>query len=79
MGSQYWSETLQVSEDTSVSISIPHQDTVIIVQSTYQGVSVPMPGVKVYLFTAAGSYLNQYPTADSQGRAVFRLPEKEYK
>ena len=38
-----------------------------------------LPGLKVYLFSPAGSYLGHYQTSDSDGQAVFNLPEESFK
>ena len=39
----------------------------------------PLTGVKVYLFTAGGSYMGQNQTTDGNGEVIFSLPAREYK
>jgi RHS repeat-associated protein len=60
-------------------MSIGHQETTISVNTFYTGAVAPLPGVKVYLFTEAGSYLNLNSTTDAQGQVKFNLPDKNYK
>jgi hypothetical protein len=36
-------------------------------------------GVKVYLFTASGSYVGVSGTTDANGEVRFTLPERQYK
>ncbi|MCD4715198.1 MAG: carboxypeptidase-like regulatory domain-containing protein, partial [Desulfobacterales bacterium] len=78
-GSQFWSQEISVSEDTSITLAIPHQDVVITVEGPYQGTPNPREGIKVYLFTASGSYLSQYQVTDASGHVTFNLPEQPYK
>ncbi|MBW2344541.1 MAG: carboxypeptidase regulatory-like domain-containing protein, partial [Deltaproteobacteria bacterium] len=72
------SET-SVTENTSITLAIPHQDTVITVQDMYQGTPEALEGLNVYLFTPAGSYLSQYEITDSNGHVTFNIPERAYK
>jgi len=71
LGSQFWSQEVLVTEDTSISLDIPHQDVVITVQGMYQG--TPEPN------TPSGSYLNQSRVTDAGGHVTFSLPEQAYK
>ncbi|MFC1841425.1 collagen binding domain-containing protein, partial [Thermodesulfobacteriota bacterium] len=79
LGYQYWSVNTTVTGNTNISLSIPHQDVVITVQSSFQGAQDPVAGVNVYLFTSSGSYMSQYQTTDSNGQVTFNLPENSYK
>ena len=40
---------------------------------------LPMPGLKVYLFNAAGTYLGRSATTDAFGQVEFSVPEDVYK
>ncbi|CAB1065623.1 hypothetical protein D1BOALGB6SA_10420, partial [Olavius sp. associated proteobacterium Delta 1] len=78
LGYQFWSDNTLVTADTAISLTIPHQDVTTTVESDYLGTD-PIEGVPVYLFTAAGAYMNQNQTTDAGGQVVFNLPEQPYK
>jgi hypothetical protein len=40
---------------------------------------LPMPGLKVFLFNAAGTYLGRSATTDASGQVEFSVPEALYK
>lgn len=78
MGYQFWSDAVTIQPDTIVDLVIPEQDVAITVQSLFD-IPLPMAGVRVYLFTASGSYMNQNQDTDENGMVTFRLPEMGYK
>ncbi len=78
LGYQFWSDMFQVPDSLSGSLTIMHQDVVISVEGFYQEAE-PLNGLKVYLFTPAGSYLGQYQVTDSDGHVTFDLPDQAYK
>jgi len=78
MGYQFWSPVYTVPDTLSASLTIAHQDVTINVEGNYQGTE-PIEGVPVYLFTTAGTYMNQNQTTNSVGQVVFSLPEHPYK
>ena len=79
MGYQFWSEQISVSSDATYTLAIHHQDTLITVQGDNNGNVEPREGLKVYLFTAAGSYLGRYEVTDANGQVFFDLPGQDYK
>ncbi len=79
LGYQFWSDIYSVPGTLSGNLDIPHQDAVILVQQAYQGASVPVEGVNVYLFASSGSYMGLNKKSDSNGQVTFNLPEKSYK
>ena len=79
LGYQFWSEEVLVVEDTVVEMPIVHQAVEISVQESFQGMSVPLEGIKVYLFSPTDTYLGQYEFTDVNGKAIFDLPQKGYK
>jgi hypothetical protein len=79
LGYQFWSDETQVTGDTAIVLSIPHQAVEITVHGSFQGTVEPFAGVTAYLFTAAGSYLGQSLQTDANGKVLFDLPEKSYK
>ncbi len=79
LGYQFWSNEIAVTQDTDIDVVIPHQQVEISVQGLFQGTPDPKEGVRVYLFTPTGSYLNQYLETDSEGKVVFELPQKDYR
>jgi hypothetical protein len=78
LGYQFWSEMVNLPQVDTAELLIPHQTVTIDVLSEYQ-TPEPMVGVKVYLFSENGNYLNQYQFTDENGQVSFYLPEKEYK
>lgn len=78
LGYQFWTDVYNVPTSLSGNFSIPHQNSIITVQGVYQG-SLPLAGVKVYLFTQSGSYLSQTQTTNASGQVTFSLPNESYK
>ena len=72
LSSQYWSE---VFNQTDTTVTIPEGE----VQITVSRGATPLPNVPVYVFTAAGSYLNVTASTDASGVASFVLPAGTYK
>ncbi|RLG55150.1 MAG: hypothetical protein DRN95_08110, partial [Candidatus Hydrothermarchaeota archaeon] len=79
MGYQFWTEVFTVPDNLFMEHTIDHQDITITVEGDYNSNIELRTGVKVYLFTPAGSYLGQYRITDSQGDATFNLPAQDYK
>ncbi|MDY7034990.1 MAG: DUF6531 domain-containing protein, partial [Thermodesulfobacteriota bacterium] len=79
LGFQFWSNDVLVSTGLEVNLPIPHQQVQITVEGLFQGESEPIEGLRVYLFTAAGSYQGQYQTTNTNGQVSFYLPEQSYK
>ncbi|MCJ7683172.1 MAG: chitobiase/beta-hexosaminidase C-terminal domain-containing protein, partial [Desulfobacteraceae bacterium] len=79
LGYQFWSTETQVTGDTNIVVTIPHQPAEVTVQGVFQEEAEPIEGIKIYLFSSAGSYLGQYQQTNSSGKATFDLPEKAYK
>jgi len=79
LGYQFWSSDTLVIENTSIDLTIAHQEVDITVSGMFQGAAEPLEGIKVYLFSPTDSYLGDYETTDSDGQALFDLPERAYK
>ncbi len=79
LGYQYWSTVSQVPDVSTSTLTIPHTDVTIGVNSLYQAVSEPLAGIPVYLYTNAGAYQNRIQTTDAVGQVLFRLPPGQYK
>ena len=79
LGYQFWSSIESVPTTLSDVLAIPHQDVTITVNEVYGSQANPLPGVPAYLFTETGSYLGVSMQTNSQGQAVFNLPQKAYK
>lgn len=79
LGYQYWSDPVEVAESGKAAITIPHSAVNILVNGTFQGVSSPISGANVYLFSPAGSYLGLKGQTGSDGKATFSLPARDYK
>ena len=79
IGYQFWSDTVQVTTAKSIDLTIPHHPVGVTVNSTCQGVTSPLAGVTVYLFSPANSYLGLSQKTEGDGRVSFSLPGKDYK
>jgi len=79
LGYQFWSDTATVASFTAVDLLISYQNVTATVSEVFNAESTALEGVKVYLFTAAGSYLGLNKTTDLNGQVVFYLPERAYK
>jgi len=79
LGNQFWTAAVALSTDLTVPLSIPHQDVVITAFGDFNGDVESRENLKVYLFSAAGSYLGQSRTTDGNGQVMFNLPVREYK
>ena len=79
LGYQFWSNEAMISIGLQVNLDIPHQLVAITIEGLFQSTSEPIVGVRVYLFTAAGSYQGQYQSTDINGQVTFHLPEQPYK
>ncbi|MCG8688323.1 MAG: hypothetical protein MI892_25850, partial [Desulfobacterales bacterium] len=79
LGYKFWSESIEVTSDTTASVVIPHNELTLSVTKTMAAASEPVAGIKTYLFTESGTYLGISKTTDSTGKAVFLVPEKAYK
>ncbi|MCJ7547518.1 MAG: hypothetical protein MUP30_11950, partial [Deltaproteobacteria bacterium] len=76
LGYQFWSEQTQVTGDTEIVLSIPHQSVEVTVTTT----AGPATGVRVYLFSEGGTYLGLNQQTDAAGKVSFDLPVgKNYK
>ncbi len=79
LGYQYWTEIFTVPDTTSLEHVIDHQEVSISVVSSYNGDSLRISGVKVYLFTSSGQYQSLSELTDESGQVKFNLPANEYK
>ena len=79
LGFQFWSAKTLVAGDMPVTVNIPHMAVEITAQGLFQGVPVPIEGIKVYLFSPTDVYLGQNQITDAEGKMMFDLPPKQYK
>jgi hypothetical protein len=76
LGYQFWSDETQVTGDTAIVLSIPHQQVEVTVTTS----AGPATGVRVYLFSESGTYLGLNQQTDAAGKVSFNLPVgKNYK
>jgi hypothetical protein len=78
LGYKFWSQVIPVDTDTTEIIQIAHRPVRLMVQGCFRKNNQPIRGIKVYLLSAAGSYLGQKLTTDDNGRAEFNLPKRGY-
>ena len=79
LGYQFWSPETHMTIDTNIDFTIAHQDAIVTLDSGTPEVSEPLAGIKVYLFTASGSYLGKKLVTDENDQARFHLPRQPYK
>jgi len=72
LGRQYWSEEFVWQNK---AVAIPMADAEI----TVTGGSMPQQGIKVYVFSTAGTYLGLNQATNTVGKVAFRLPAQSYK
>jgi hypothetical protein len=70
LGKQYWSSVVTVPAVLTTQVIVPDEE----VQVSVMFAGAAAPGIKVYLYSDAGSYLGQYRTTDQYGEALFDLP-----
>ena len=70
LGQQFWSDLVNIPEDSTVSVIIEEEAVAVVVTDG----AAPMEGIRVYLFSAAGAYLGRYENTDSNGEVSFDLP-----
>ena len=79
MGYQFWSSETRVIIDTNIDVTIAHQDVIVTLDGGTPETAEPLSGIKIYLFTPAGSYLGKSLVTDESGQARFHLPRQPYK
>jgi hypothetical protein len=78
LGNRYWSDVLKVSDGVTNAVLIDAGGGLL--QMTVQkDDDLPMPGIKVYLFNADGTYLGRSATTDASGQVEFSVPEDLFK
>ena len=78
LGSRYWSDVLKVSGGATNFVEIDAGGGLFQMTVQKNG-DLPMPGLKVYLFNAAGTYLGRNATTNAFGQVEFSVPEDVYK
>jgi hypothetical protein len=76
LGYQFWSQVITLPDILSIDLIIEEETAEVMAITA----AVPSSGVKVYLFSGAGSYLGRYGTTNAEGKTSFKLPVgKDYK
>jgi hypothetical protein len=78
LGNRYWSDVLKVSGDVTNAVLIDAGGGSLRM-TVQKDDELPMPGLKAYLFNAAGTYLGRSATTDASGQVEFSVPENVYK
>ncbi len=78
LGYQFWTTDHNVPDTLSAVFTIPHQDCRVTLDVTYPA-AAGLTGIRLYLFTAAGAYMNQNYLTDTNGQVSFTLPDTDYK
>ncbi len=71
LGQQFWSPEVTWQE---AAVDVPLAEAAV----TVTGSGLPLPGIQVYVFSAAGSYLGLHQATDVSGHVSFRLPAGAY-
>jgi hypothetical protein len=77
LGYKFWTDSIDVTTDTSVDFTLPHKEVAISVNGVFQDESDPITDVKVYLFNTSDSYVSWYEVTDEYGMVYFSLPEDQ--
>jgi hypothetical protein len=78
LGYTFWSDQYNSGTTRAGTLNLNQQDVTITVEGLYV-TTAPLAGLKVYLFTPAGSYLGQHAVTDANGRVHFSLPNQDYR
>ena len=78
LGSRQWSETVQITDTVTHPVHLDAGGGLLTATLQTDDL-IPIPGVKMYLFTQAGSYTGIYNKTDDTGRVSFEVPHAEYK
>lgn len=70
LGSQFWSDIVNIPAILDLTMIIPVSDVVVNVGAAYGTAG----GVNVYLYSETGSYLGVYALTDAAGIVTFKLP-----
>jgi len=79
LGYPFWSTALSVTSDTAATLTIPRRDLTAQVSLRYEGTNTPLASTPCTLFTPEGVELAQQRTTNTQGEAVFSVPQKPYR
>ena len=71
LGNKYWSEPV-IWDDPTITIALAKAKVIV------SGAGHPKKGVKVYVFSKSGRYLEIKKKTNKSGRVFFRLPEGQY-
>ncbi|MBI5633515.1 MAG: choice-of-anchor D domain-containing protein [Nitrospirae bacterium] len=73
LGYQFWSPVFTLPNTGAATVLVPEQTATL-------SITPVLSGIKTYLFTSAGTYVNKTVTTDSSGTAAYDLPTgKMYK
>ncbi|MGW8186218.1 MAG: chitobiase/beta-hexosaminidase C-terminal domain-containing protein, partial [Desulfobacterales bacterium] len=79
LGYQFWQQEIAVASDTDAILTIAHNQVEVTAAGQFQDTVQGLAGLKVYLYSPTDSYLGISRTTDADGKAVFDLPQKDYK
>ena len=78
LGGRYWSDVHNISDGGTNHVEI-NAGGGFLQMTVQKGENLPLPGLKVYLFSEAGTYLGRSATSDDLGQVEFSVPENNYK
>ncbi len=79
LGYWFWTETTTVSENTAIELTLPHTQIIVGVSGKFNDDIMPMPDIETRLFTADGTAVDLSAVTDSDGNAVYSVPDRAYK
>ena len=77
-GSQYWSESVTVSDGGPVDVAVDTGGGQFVCR-IQKSDTEPIAGVRAYLFNTGGTYLGQYRNSDADGQVAFAVPSGAYR
>lgn len=78
LGHTFWSETVSLPASRAITLTITHQDVSVTVQKSFDSQAEPLEEVDVSLYTDSSACDTAAGTTDSNGMAIFSLPERTF-
>lgn len=78
LGRRYWSDPVTVTAGGTHAVAVDAGGGTLEI-AVREDESTPLTGIRVYLFTEAGSYLNRNGVTDGSGHVAFDVSEGTYK
>lgn len=78
LGSRYWSDVKSIIDGQANNLTVNAYGGKVSFRVQKEG-QIPLPGIRLYLFSSENAYLGVQKTADSDGQAEFSLTKGSFK